>query len=265
MPQYLWLFVKVFISHSSLDQYIARTISADLERRGVETFLDAKDIQTGDSLDDSIDGQLEDCDELLMLLSPAALKSHWVLLEVGGAKALKKRLIPILIHVGPNEPPPPLAKGLARDLNEIEQYLDEAEARAGADSAGADSADSAPPASAFPDDELGYEEDYDGYIVGPEASNVYSPTPDEIRAHKEAQAESRARRTFSPADLVRIPEQPQDTFITPYGTAIRWTDDMTQHSGKTAVVMRADPDRTVLLDVDRDKWWAMDWLEPVPR
>jgi hypothetical protein len=35
------LAVKVFISHSSLDKYIAGTISDELERRGIETFLDA--------------------------------------------------------------------------------------------------------------------------------------------------------------------------------------------------------------------------------
>jgi hypothetical protein len=246
--------MKVFISHSSLDQYVARTISSELERRGIETFLDAKDIETGDSLDDSIDGQLKDCDELLMLLSPAALKSHWVLLEVGGAKALNKRLIPILIHVGPNDLPPPLAKGLARDLNEIERYFDEVQARADGDIAYGRLIDEDP----YPSDDEKNEA-----VDLTEDGNLYEPTDDEMKAAEAAQAESRARRTFEQGDLVRIPEQPQETFVTQFGMGIRWTDDMTQHAGKTATVMRADPDRTVLLDVERAKWWAMDWLEPV--
>ncbi|HEY1450767.1 MAG TPA: TIR domain-containing protein [Solirubrobacteraceae bacterium] len=249
---YFALVVKVFISHSSLDQYIARTISAELERRGVETFLDAKDIETGDSLDDSIDGQLESCDELLMLLSPAALSSHWVLLEVGGAKALKKRLIPILIHVGPNDLPPPLAKGLARDLNEIERYFDEAQGRATAEASGG-----APAPDEAIDDEL-----YDDEIEDFDDSNLDAPTTDEMMAAERAEAEGRARRTFGVGDLVRIPEQPQEAFVSPWGMAIRWTDDMTRYAGRTATVTRADPDRTVRLDVDRVKWWAMDWLEP---
>jgi hypothetical protein len=250
---YMLAGVKVFISHSSLDKYIAGTISEELERRGIETFLDAKDIETGDSLDDSIDGQLKDCDELLILLSPVALKSHWVLLEVGGAKALKKRLVPILIHVGPNELPAPLAKGFARDLNEIDKYFDEVQARALASPA----SDAEPPADSYvafgPDDLVDEFSD----------TNVDMPTDEEIRTAERAEAESRARRTFKVSDIVRIPERPQETFVSPLDMAIRWTDDMTQHAGKTATVTQVDPDRTVQLDVDRVKWWAMDWLEPV--
>jgi hypothetical protein len=34
--------VKVFISHSSLDKWIARRIAADLADLGIETFLDEK-------------------------------------------------------------------------------------------------------------------------------------------------------------------------------------------------------------------------------
>jgi hypothetical protein len=50
------------------------------------------------------------------------------------------------------------------------------------------------------------------------------------------------------------------------GMAIRWTEDMTQHAGKTATVTVAHHhDRTVQLDIDKTKWWAMDWLEPVER
>src|ERR1700761_3166199 len=121
--------VKVFISHSSQDKWIARTLSRELETLGVTTFLDEKDISTGESIDDSIHENLQDCDEILMLLSPAALASHWVLLEIGGAKALGKLLIPILLHVGPNELPQPLAKGLARDLNDVDRYFAEVEQR----------------------------------------------------------------------------------------------------------------------------------------
>jgi TIR domain len=102
--------MKVFISHSSVDKWVARRISQDLQAMGIETFLDEKDIETGDSFDDSIQEQLRESDELLMLLSPAALQSTWVVMEIGGAKVLGKRLIPILLHVGVNEMPSPLTK-----------------------------------------------------------------------------------------------------------------------------------------------------------
>jgi len=101
--------MKVFISHSSRDKWVARRISQDLNAMGIETFLDEKDIETGASIDEVIGDHLKDCDDCLMLLSPSALNSHWVLIEIGGAKALGKRLIPVLLHVGANEIPAPLS------------------------------------------------------------------------------------------------------------------------------------------------------------
>lgn len=121
--------MKVFISHSSSDKWIARQIAKQLQERGIDSFLDEKDIETGDVIDETIQEHLSNCDELLMLLSPAALESSWVLIEIGGAKVLRKKLIPILVHVGANDLPPPLAAGLARDLNEIDNYLEEVERR----------------------------------------------------------------------------------------------------------------------------------------
>ncbi len=121
--------MKVFISHSSRDKWVARRISQDLNAIGVETFLDEKDIETGASIDEMIGGHLKDCDDCLILLSPTALNSHWVLVEIGGAKALGKRLVPVLLHIGTNEMPAPISKLLARDINDIEKYYDEVRQR----------------------------------------------------------------------------------------------------------------------------------------
>jgi hypothetical protein len=163
----------VFIAHSSHDRWVARRLSQDLVALGIETFLDEKDIETGESIDDSVQKHLEECDELLMLLSPAALASHWVLLEIGGAKALDKRLVPILLHVGPNDLPAPLSKGLARDLNDVEKYYEEVKKRS--------------------------------------AGSIKPSTRPRTRKPKTAAAEAAAtrRRTFNVGDLVRIPERPQ--------------------------------------------------------
>lgn len=117
--------MKVFISHSSHDKWVARQISRLLESAGHDTFLDEKDIRTGDSIDVTIQEHLKDSDDLLLLLSPASIKSHWVFIELGGAKALGKRIIPILLHVGANEVPAVIAQALARDINELEKYIEE--------------------------------------------------------------------------------------------------------------------------------------------
>jgi hypothetical protein len=117
--------MKVFISHSSKDKWAARRISKDLVGLGAATFLDEKDIRTGESIDESIKMHLKECDEFLILLSPASIKSPWVLIEIGGAIALEKKLVPILLYIGANEIPHPISKHLARDINELEKYYEE--------------------------------------------------------------------------------------------------------------------------------------------
>jgi hypothetical protein len=121
--------MKIFISHSSHDKWIAGKISADLVGRGFETFLDEKDIKTGESIDRTIGDQLRDCDELLLLLSPQSKASNWVFIEIGGAKALSKGVATILIHLGANDVPSPLNQARVRDLNEIERYYEELKQR----------------------------------------------------------------------------------------------------------------------------------------
>jgi TIR domain-containing protein len=117
--------MNVFISHSSHDKWIARQISRMLEAEGHKTFLDEKDIKSGDSIDHSIQLHLKESDHLLILLSPASINSHWVFIELGGAKALGKKVVPILLHLGANEIPAPIAQLLARDINDFDKYLAE--------------------------------------------------------------------------------------------------------------------------------------------
>ncbi len=117
--------MKIFISHSSKDQWAARRISEDLLALGCNTFLDEKDIQTGQSIDKSIRKHLKDCDDFLVILTPASIKSEWVLIELGGALALGKRIIPILLYVGANEIPQAINLTLARDINLIGLYYNE--------------------------------------------------------------------------------------------------------------------------------------------
>ena len=117
--------MKIFISHSTREKWIAKKISEDLLSLGCETFLDEKDISTGAAIDDSIGKHLKESDDFLILLSETSLKSTWVLIELGGAIALGKNIIPVLLFIGVNDIPDVISKFLARDLNEINKYYEE--------------------------------------------------------------------------------------------------------------------------------------------
>ena len=122
--------LKIFISHSSRDRWIAQRLATDLQNLGLETFLDEKDLEAGDDLDSIIDTHLQRCDELLVLLSPSSVSSDWVLVEIGAAKALGKRIVPVLLHLGANDIPKPISKNVAIDLNKIEHYYEQVKQRA---------------------------------------------------------------------------------------------------------------------------------------
>lgn len=120
---------KVFISHSSRDRWAARRINEDLQRIGASTFLDEKNIETGASIDVAIRDHLGGCDDFLLLVSPISVRSEWVLLELGGALALGKNVVPILLYVGVNELPKAVSLRLARDISDIREYYEELRTR----------------------------------------------------------------------------------------------------------------------------------------
>ena len=218
--------MRIFISHSSKDRWIARRIAQDLHERGATTFLDEKDIKTGESIDDAIGKHLKDCDELLVLISPTSLNSHWVFVEIGGAKALGKGLMPILLHVGANEVPAPISKHLARDINDIEKYYDEVSEKI--------KTGAKPPKRA--------------------ARKKAPTTHPNIGVRQGDTVEIVDSSVLSDSEKAAFPSwlDEMDRFSGKVGkvTAIDWSDR---------------PSRSIKLDIDKGKyWWAAAWLRKVP-
>jgi hypothetical protein len=221
------LTVKVFISHSTTDRWISSKIAEDIRLLGAEVFLDARDIETGDDVDETLRDQLMEAHEMLVVISPLSLKSHWVMMEMGAARTLRKRLIPILMHVSPNELPAPINRHLARDINEIERYYQELKQRLESIDSGVSAATTASTAP----------------IITP-----MPPPPGEVQQ-------------FRIGDRVKISERPLDPDIWPV-----LNERMRQYLGLTSKVMNvADSppgyDGAFLLDVDNETFfWAERWL-----
>lgn len=219
--------MKIFVSHSSTDKWAARQICKELEARSIDVFLDEKNIESGDSIDDAVDQHLVECDELLLLVSPASLSSAWVLIEVGGARALKKRLVPILLHVGANELPAPISRGLARDINELDRYLDEAETRS----------------------------------MEPRPRRQRTDAQPARTPRKRPEP-----RTFEVGDVVELPSLVPTSTTGHDGLELGWNSDMTNLLGQTGTVTghANDGSGAVHVDVDDGTWyWLPEWLTPV--
>jgi hypothetical protein len=89
---------KVFISYSSVDAKQAKRFAKALDEIQIAYFLDSKDIKWGDSITERVSQALANCYALIVIVSPASLKSQWVPFEIGQAKAFGKIIMPFLTH-----------------------------------------------------------------------------------------------------------------------------------------------------------------------
>lgn len=129
--------VRVFISHGSADRWVAEQLARRIrDDCGAGVFVDVFDIAKGDDLEDRIFGEMRKCHELVVLLTPWSVERNWVWMEIGAARALGLRIVPILYHVSLDE--------IGRErggktflgaknivvINDLEQYLSELAKRA---------------------------------------------------------------------------------------------------------------------------------------
>ena len=72
---------KVLLSHSSADKSIVISVALDLQKMGINTWLDAFDILPGESIITKINDGIEECRFALLFLSRNSVKSNWVTKE----------------------------------------------------------------------------------------------------------------------------------------------------------------------------------------
>jgi hypothetical protein len=89
---------SVFISYSHVDATIANDVCARLDSAGVSYFRDIKNIDWGDGINEQVRESLLDSESILVIVSPASLKSLWVPYEIGYCAALNKKVLPYLVH-----------------------------------------------------------------------------------------------------------------------------------------------------------------------
>ncbi len=126
---------QVFISHSSEDTWVARQLSQIIQGFGASTFLDEADIEYGDDFENRILEAARNSQEMLVLLTPWALKRPYIWLEIGAVWGLGKRIVGVLYGLSANElvtqdGTPALLKriDLVR-LNDVDAYLNQLKLR----------------------------------------------------------------------------------------------------------------------------------------
>lgn len=78
--------MKFFISHKKEDEYTATRIASELRLLGVSFYLDIMDnsvTRNGKELTDHIRANLNDCTDIIVIMSEQTRYSQWVPFEVG--------------------------------------------------------------------------------------------------------------------------------------------------------------------------------------
>lgn len=122
---------QVFISHSSIDTWVARQIARYLEECGASAFLDEADIEYGDDFEERILAAAQSSAELLVLLTPWAVKRPYIWLEIGAVWGQGKRIVGVLHGLSASElvtqeGTPALLKRIDLvELNKIDGYFEQ--------------------------------------------------------------------------------------------------------------------------------------------
>ena len=108
----------IFISYSHTDSEVADQICDKLDNLGIGYFRDVKNIEWGSSISSDVTQALSDAIAVLVIVSPASVKSQWVPYEIGYSTAKGLRILPYFVHPSTDVP------GYMSDLKRISK-LDE--------------------------------------------------------------------------------------------------------------------------------------------
>jgi hypothetical protein len=126
---------RVFLSYSHKDRWVAKQCREKIKRSGksrVEVFWDEEGVAGGQVIPERIRREIQECDELVVLLTPNSKDRDWVKTEVSAAWGLDKLIVPILLNVAPQEMLDILRSCKCLDLNNDDfevQYLRQLAAR----------------------------------------------------------------------------------------------------------------------------------------
>jgi TIR domain-containing protein len=125
----------VFVSHAYVDRWVAGQVAKEVEGLGAICFLDSQVLETGDALDAELREALEGADELVVLLTPAALGRPYVWLEIGASWGRGIRIAGLLYGIttaelASRDGTPAFMSGIVlRDINEFGRYAQELKKR----------------------------------------------------------------------------------------------------------------------------------------
>src|SRR5947209_19719904 len=92
--------MPVFISYAETDEPVAKKVAAGLEKEGLKVWYDRREILPGQNWAESVSKALKESRAMVVLLTPASLRSTFVRREIDyalGDQTFSHRLIPVIV------------------------------------------------------------------------------------------------------------------------------------------------------------------------
>ena len=125
----------VFISHGWHDRWIAGQMAHLIRAQGAEAFVDIFDIKKGDRIEERVRDGLDQCSELVAVLTPWSVGRNWVWTELASAWISRKRFVAVLYGLTLHDIEVShgglacLAPTNVTEINEFDLYLTELKTR----------------------------------------------------------------------------------------------------------------------------------------
>src|SRR5579863_6342500 len=86
----------VFVSYSRRDSEFVRRLAESVSERGKEVWLDTEGIADGEVFPEAIKRAIEQSDAFVFVITPSSVHSTYCENEVEHARAMQKRIVPLL-------------------------------------------------------------------------------------------------------------------------------------------------------------------------
>jgi hypothetical protein len=89
---------KVFISYSHKDKPFVQNLTLDLEKMGLDIWVDSSTIKGGEYWGREIQKAIDECSFFIVVLTPDSVESKWVTNELSYALSKGLRILPIMLR-----------------------------------------------------------------------------------------------------------------------------------------------------------------------
>jgi hypothetical protein len=114
---------NVFISHSHQDNELVRDLARRLRDAGLKPLVDFTDLPVGASWKKTVRERIREADAVLILVTPAALTSAWMMAELGMAEGFERVVLPVTAGLRPRDLTAPLRSFQVTPFDEVDRAI----------------------------------------------------------------------------------------------------------------------------------------------